>query len=73
VTNSHEGTIFTDPATLIANNFTLSDYIAGMLPQLGGDQLQRAVSLYSDTGLTNITDLAAEVMGDSMHNPHQNK
>ena len=62
--NTHEGTVFVNPPTLIADNFTLEKYISTMFPRLSQKQVDAAVALYSDIGYTNITDTSALVMGE---------
>ncbi|VDC07276.1 unnamed protein product [Peniophora sp. CBMAI 1063] len=64
--NTHEGTVFVNPPTLIADNFTLDKYISTMFPRLTHKEVNTAVSLYSDAGFTNITDTSALVMGESI-------
>ncbi|KZV77342.1 alpha/beta-hydrolase [Peniophora sp. CONT] len=64
--NTHEGTVFVNPPTLIADNFTLERYVSTMFPRLSHNQVEAAVALYSDLGYTNITDTSALVMGESI-------
>ena len=63
-TNSDEGLIFTTPAVLIADNFTLTEYVTQLFPRLNNAQIQHAVSLYSTPSLATVPDQASAVMGD---------
>ncbi|KAI0033946.1 alpha/beta-hydrolase [Vararia minispora EC-137] len=66
ITNSHEGDIFTDPMTLMNNNTTLAEYVAELFPRMNDSSIQQAVVLYSNIGLSTVSEQAAEVMGDSI-------
>jgi hypothetical protein len=67
VTNAREGDIFTNPAQILANNDTLADYIANLLPRLNSTSIQQAVALYDNIpGNNTVPEQAALVMGDSM-------
>lgn len=63
---SHEGLIFTFPAILTANDFTLVEYISGMFPRMNNTLVKSAASLYNDLGLTDIASLAEAVMSDTI-------
>lgn len=65
-TNSDEGAIFVLPDVLLANNFTLTEYITQLFPRLDQKHIVQAVSLYSDLGAT-VPDQASAVMGDCNH------
>ncbi|KAA1475621.1 alpha/beta-hydrolase [Dentipellis sp. KUC8613] len=68
--NAHEGVLFTVPATLTANNFTLARYITQLFPRLGSAQVAAAVALYEGTPIpgvgTDVPSLAAAVIGDAI-------
>lgn len=61
---SHEGVFFVPTPTLIANNFTFTEYVTQLFPRMNKQQIVEAVQLYMKTGLTAVPDLAAAVMGD---------
>ncbi|TFY69800.1 hypothetical protein EVG20_g2982, partial [Dentipellis fragilis] len=68
--NAHEGILFTVPATLTANNFTLARYITQLFPRLGTAQVSAAVALYEGKAIpgvgTDVPSLAAAVIGDAI-------
>ncbi|KAI0313761.1 alpha/beta-hydrolase [Amylostereum chailletii] len=67
VTNAHEGDVFTNPSTLTANNFTLTEYITQLFPRMDDGQIQQAVGLYANiTGLTTVPEQAALVYGENI-------
>ncbi|KAI0315766.1 Alpha/Beta hydrolase protein [Amylostereum chailletii] len=67
VTNTHEGDIFTNPAVLVADNFTLKEYITQLFPRMSVEQIEGAVGLYEGiAGATTVPEQAALVMGESI-------
>ncbi|KAA1475667.1 alpha/beta-hydrolase [Dentipellis sp. KUC8613] len=65
-TNSHEGTLFASPQAIAASNITLAEYVAGLFPRLSQAQIETAVSLYSNIGLSDVPDQASTVMAESI-------
>jgi hypothetical protein len=66
VTNAHEGDIFTDPAQILADSFTLKHYITELFPRMDQSQISQAVKLYENlAGNTTVPIQAAQVIGES--------
>ncbi|KAI0029565.1 alpha/beta-hydrolase [Vararia minispora EC-137] len=66
VTNAHEGDIFTNPAQILANNFTLEEYISELFPRMDSKSIQQASALYSKVNTGDITAQAADVYGEAI-------
>ncbi|TFY71852.1 hypothetical protein EVG20_g1155 [Dentipellis fragilis] len=65
-TNSHEGTIFASPQAIATSNITLTQYVARLFPRLDKTQIEIAVKLYSNIGLSDVPDQASTVMADAI-------
>ncbi|KAJ7618379.1 alpha/beta-hydrolase, partial [Roridomyces roridus] len=66
-TNSAEGaSFFVFPDILVANNFTLAQYITQLFPRLSEQQVRTAVSSYSKLASSSVSDQATKVMGEAI-------
>jgi hypothetical protein len=54
-TDANEGAeFFVFPDVLVANNFSLTEYITQLFPRLSATQIRTAVGLYSKIGSTSV-------------------